>query len=600
MTPSQEQPLVSIIVRTEGKRGILLQEAVDSIVRQDYKNFEIIIVEDGYPGAADPVAIQARRQGAQIRIVSIPKRGRSAAGNAGLTAARGELIGFLDDDDILEPFHISALSTALCQSAHADIAYASALEVAFATELEISWRDAGRHRRLTRVPEITATTLVSGNSIPIQAVMFRRRLYERLGGFDENLDALEDWELWLKYASTSAFLRVDRATSMYRVPSDREANRKRADAHRPVFESIRRSMMLRAQIDTPQTEMPATNPEVSVIVVNFNAGTYLQRCLSDLSRQTFSRFEALVVDNRSSDASFDKACRTLEHDARFRFFQMNHNYGFATANNLAAALSNAPWIATLNPDAFPEPTWLEELMSGAKENADCEIFGSLQVNADDPSRLDGNGDRYLFCGFPWRDGAGGPRPESDATHEAFSACAAAALYKRERFKMLGGFDERFFCYLEDVDLGFRHRLMGGKSLILPRAVVRHVGGVTSGGPGSYFARFHGTRNAIWTFVKNMPGPLFLLLAPTHCAALICVFIRHTFLGNGEAWRHACVSAIRLMAPIRGARKAIQGRRTASAFAIARAMSWNLKRYRRSRFQRSSHGGRSDRAMRPTA
>ncbi len=103
-----------------------------------------------------------------------------------------------------------------------------------------------------------------------------------------------------------------------------------------------------------------------------------------------------------------------------------------------------------------------------------------------------------------------PEPE----REVFSACAAAALYRRDVFEALGGLDEDFFCYMEDVDLGFRLRLAGWGCTYVPTAVVHHVGSATSG-RRSHFTTYHGHRNLVWVFFKNMPGALLWLYLPQH-------------------------------------------------------------------------------------
>jgi GT2 family glycosyltransferase len=84
---------------------------------------------------------------------------------------------------------------------------------------------------------------------------------------------------------------------------------------------------------------------------------------------------------------------------------------------------------------------------------------------------------------------------------------------------VGGFDERYFCYVEDVDLGFRLRRLGRTCWYVPDAVAWHIGSATAG-VGSAFAVYHGHRNVTWTFVKNMPGPLFWRYAPSHLAACL--------------------------------------------------------------------------------
>ena len=115
-------------------------------------------------------------------------------------------------------------------------------------------------------------------------------------------------------------------------------------------------------------------------------------------------------------------------------------------------------------------------------------------------------------------------------------CGSRALYRRAAFAEVGGFDERFFCYFEDVDLGFRLRLRGYRCMYVPDAIVRHVSSALSG-YRSDFAVYHGERNSVWTFVKNMPAPLFWLYLPQHLALNAASLLFYPLRGQGRAvWR----------------------------------------------------------------
>ena len=315
-------------------------------------------------------------------------------------------------------------------------------------------------------------------------------------------------------------------------------------------------------------------PRVRVIVVNHNGGAQLARCLAALAAQTLAGFEAVVVDNASTDGSM-AALGGL--DARFSALSLPANLGFAAANNLAAAGAQAPWLATLNPDAFAETDWLARLLAAAEAQPEAAMFGSTQLDAADPARFDGTGDAYFFAGFPWRGNHGravGPLPD---LAESFAPCAAAALWRRDAFERAGGFDERFFCYCEDVDLGFRLRLMGERCLQVGRARVAHVGGGASGGRGA-FSLYHGTRNRVWTMVKDLPGPLLALALPAHLVGLAGVCARMAARREPRAhWRAAIsglVDALAGLGPAWRARRRIQGARTVPWWRVARALCWS--------------------------
>jgi len=152
----------------------------------------------------------------------------------------------------------------------------------------------------------------------------------------------------------------------------------------------------------------------------------------------------------------------------------------------------------------------------ARQRPDAASVGAVQVRLSEPDILDGVGDVWHMAGLAWRAGEGWARSRTPPDGEIFGPCGAAALYRRADYLALGGFDERFFCYCEDVDLGFRLRLAGRTSVRASNAIVRHAGsGIT--GRQSEFSLFHGHRNRIWVFLKNTPGVWFWLLLPYHLA-----------------------------------------------------------------------------------
>lgn len=266
---------------------------------------------------------------------------------------------------------------------------------------------------------------------------------------------------------------------------------------------------------------------VAVIIVNYNSGGLLRRCLSAVAGQTRPPDRIIVVDNGSTDDSLEAARRER---SVAEVIPLERNTGFAAANNRALErCDGCDWVALLNPDAFPEPGWLAALLRGASELPDAGSLASCLVRDDDTSRLDGIGDAYHVSGLVWRVGHGAPRPAEQQRREVFAACAAAAIYRTEAVRALGGFDEAYFCYNEDVDLGFRLRLAGLRCWYIPDAVVRHVGSAVTG-RHSDFSLFHGHRNLVWTYIKNMPAPLLLRFLWQHLllnlATVVGLSLRH--------------------------------------------------------------------------
>ncbi len=315
-------------------------------------------------------------------------------------------------------------------------------------------------------------------------------------------------------------------------------------------------------------------PKVTIIIVNWNGEQFLDRCLTALLNQTVKPHEIILVDNSSSDNSLEIARQFLD----VRLIALDQNVGFARGNNIAieAASKESEWIAFINPDAFAEPRWLETLLLATESYSEFDVFGSQMLNATDPTVLDGVGDVYHMSGLIWRKGHGAPEQDSSQNNnEVFSPCAAAALYRRSILRELCGFDEDYFCYVEDVDLGFRLRLAGYRCLYVPQSVVLHVGSGTTGGQDSDFALYHGHRNLVWTFIKNMPGILFWLLLPLHLALNFVSIIWFALRGRGRVILRAKRDALLGVSNMWRKRRDIQKNRVASIADIWQALDKRL-------------------------
>ncbi|MGZ8165539.1 MAG: glycosyltransferase family 2 protein [Methylobacter sp.] len=319
------------------------------------------------------------------------------------------------------------------------------------------------------------------------------------------------------------------------------------------------------------------NPLISLIIVNWNSWDMLSHCLKKLQDQTFQDFNVLIIDNASDQPPPPELCSRY---ANVTLIQNQANLGFAAANNQAIrCLEESDWVGLLNPDAFPEPDWLEQLINTTKNYPDYMMFASRQLMDGDNNLLDGDGDVYHISGLVWRKGHGLHKNEGALDpQEVFSPCAAAALYKREALISVGGFDEDFFCYVEDVDLSFRLRLVGHRCLLVPDAIVHHVGSATTGGQHSDFSVYHGHRNLVWTFVKNMPGVLFWLLLPLHVLLNVVTIVVFIARGQGGVIRRAKWDAVKGLPQAWAKRKQIQKNRKVSVGEIWRGL--DKRRFRR--------------------
>jgi N-acetylglucosaminyl-diphospho-decaprenol L-rhamnosyltransferase len=316
-------------------------------------------------------------------------------------------------------------------------------------------------------------------------------------------------------------------------------------------------------------------PWVRIIIVNYNSGALLAACVDSLAAQTMADFEVVIVDNASSDGSAD-ALRLP--DARFRLLCAATNLGFAAANNLGARDCRAPWILTLNPDTDARADMLQAFRRGTVRYPDVTMFGATLLDAADPMIVDGLGDELSIVGIPWRGGHG--RPGDDfviADLEAFSPCAAAGLYARDSFQREGGFDELFFCYLEDVDLGFRLRLSGERCVNLGEAVVLHHGSAISG-RNSAFTLYHSFRNRLWLIFKDMPALLLLIALPANLVCSLILLPKFDAASRRAAFK-GLAHGLRPPLELFRSRRRIQSQRRMSTPDVARMLSWNLAHLR---------------------
>ena len=247
------------------------------------------------------------------------------------------------------------------------------------------------------------------------------------------------------------------------------------------------------------------SPRVAVVIPNWNTRAFLGPCLESLRRQTFRDFETLVVDSASTDGSVGFV---EERFPEVKTLPLPENRGFSGAVNAGIEASAADLIVLLNNDTEQDPGWLEALVRAAERRPEAGLFASKLVDFEDRRLLDGAGDALRKNGLPYRLGHGEvDRGQFGREEFVFSACAAAALYRRSIFEEVGLFDEDFFAYCEDADLGFRAQLAGHRVLYVPGAIVYHVGSASTGGKRSPTATRLGTRNGLLLLVKNLPGPL---------------------------------------------------------------------------------------------
>jgi GT2 family glycosyltransferase len=303
------------------------------------------------------------------------------------------------------------------------------------------------------------------------------------------------------------------------------------------------------------------SPRVTVVVPNWNGEAFLPLCLGSLRAQSFDDFETVVVDNGSTDGSLS----LLEHDfPDARVVSLPENRGFAAGANAGIKCSETAFVALLNNDTEVDPRWLESLVRAAEEHPEAGLFATKLVDFHDRRFLDGAGDALRLSGLPYRLGHGErDRGQFDAPRYVFSACAAAALYRRGMLDEVGLFDEDFGSYCEDGDLSFRARLAGYECFYVPEAVVYHMGSASTGGKRSVTATRLGTRNSLSLLAKNLPLSAVPHILPFFVAGQIVRLLTAGATGNLRAHLEGLAGAGRHLPLMIEKRREVQGRKRVS-------------------------------------
>ncbi len=251
-----------------------------------------------------------------------------------------------------------------------------------------------------------------------------------------------------------------------------------------------------------------TRPSVAVVVITYNGRHHLDECLTALGEQTWPGFRTVLIDNGTDGAAAYVRTAYPWVDV----IDNSENLGFAGGYNAAIAGLDEDFVALLNDDTRPEPTWLEELVRALGASEEIFAVGSRILLHDDPSRINAAGGRITLVGAGIDIGLGQPDGEIYRRGGPVGTlCGAAMLVRRRVFEDLGGFDGDYFAYCEDVDLCWRAWLQGYRVCYVPTSVVLHKMGGTFGGRRSPLRIRLGQRNRLRTMLKNL-GPLDLAVA----------------------------------------------------------------------------------------
>lgn len=246
--------------------------------------------------------------------------------------------------------------------------------------------------------------------------------------------------------------------------------------------------------------------KLAVIIPNWNGREFLQDCLVSLYNQTYPDFEVILVDNGSADGS---VVFTEKNFPKVNIIKLKKNYGFAKAINEGVKISLSEYVVFLNNDTSVDKNWLKNLVACAQKHPEVISVNSKLLNFYDRKIIDGVGILMNEVGqarsIGWQELDQG---QFEKETYIFGSTGGASLFRRKEFLNLGGFEESYFMYYEEVDFAFRSEFQGYRSIYCPKALVFHKHKSTAKKyPGH--VEYWQFRNMMQTIIRDFPTAILL-------------------------------------------------------------------------------------------
>lgn len=249
---------------------------------------------------------------------------------------------------------------------------------------------------------------------------------------------------------------------------------------------------------------------ISVVIPNYNGKHFLKACIESLECQTFRNIEVIVVDNASSDGSIEYLNENYSH---VKVIELSTNTGFSPAVNVGIKASRGEYIFLLNNDTEIDSECIAKLYDFIQKDKSIFSVNSKMVQYNNRQLLDDAGDEYNIFGWAFKRGFNQSVHSNVKPRRVFSCCGGASLYRKSILNEIGFFDEAFFAYLEDVDIGYRANCYGYKNYYCPDAIVYHIISGTTGNKKSEFKTKLSARNNTYLIYKNMTKIQVIINSP---------------------------------------------------------------------------------------
>lgn len=283
--------------------------------------------------------------------------------------------------------------------------------------------------------------------------------------------------------------------------------------------------------------------EVTVVIPNYKGEAYLRPCVESLLAGTGLEMDVIIVDNGSRDGCVEEVRRLYP---QVECVCLDQNYGFCKAVNIGIRKAETPYVFLLNNDTLVCKGAVEALLASVKKDRRIFSVEAKMIQYQDRTKIDSAGTFYNAFGWAYARGKDRPADQYRKRGPVFSACAGAAMYRREVFEEIGLFDEEHFAYLEDVDVGYRARIAGYRNVYEPMARIIHVGSAASGSRHNEFKVRLSARNNLYLIYKNMPVLQILLNLPFLLAGFLIKYLFFLKKGLGAIYLKGLMEAPKLM------------------------------------------------------
>ncbi len=287
--------------------------------------------------------------------------------------------------------------------------------------------------------------------------------------------------------------------------------------------------------------------DTTVVIPNYNGEKYIVDCINRVLEQIKDETKIIVIDNNSNDNS---VILIKDKFQGIKVIVNDKNMGFSFAVNQGIKLTKTKYVLLLNNDAFIMPKFISNIEKCIETDPYIFSVSSLMLNHRNSDIVDNAGDQLTLLGWAFKTGDGDSKFNYLHQRVVFSSCAGAALYRVSTFEVIGYFDETFFAYLEDVDIGFRANIYGYKNIFCPTAEVLHIGSATSGGEKySDFKVSISARNNVLLLYKNLPFSYLFVLFPAFLLGVVIKMLFFLKKGYVKSYLSGFFEGIRLLSKV---------------------------------------------------